>query len=314
MKNLILWQVRLILGILVVFMVSTVPAQSSPTCVQPPASLVSWWSGDGNANDVIGGNHGTLQKGATFAAGMVGQAFSFVGGEDTVMISPMALASAFTELTIDAWIFPLSHGGSTEGYGRTILSKTNGDGFALRVKDGYVQGDLRLTGGNVIQIFTQAQLPLSTWSHVAITYDGSMLRGYLNGSLLGSVKAQGTIKNIENANVCLMIGNEPADRLCAVEAGFGWHGTIDEVDFYNRALISSEIKAIFDAGSAGKCKSVCTSIAVKPHTFTTGTPAKAAEVNADFDTLYQQINTQNCQLQALKAIVCQDHPTASVCQ
>jgi len=93
------------------------------------------------------------------------------------------------------------------------------------------------------------------------------------------------------------------------------------VDFYNRALTSSEIKAIFDAGSAGKCKSVCTSIAVKPHTFTTGTPAKAAEVNADFDMLYQQINTQNCQLQtlnsqlqALKAIVCKNDPTASVCQ
>jgi hypothetical protein len=59
---------------------------------------------------------------------------------------------------------------------------------------------------------------------------------------------------------------------------------------------------------------VCTDIAVKPHTFTTGTPAKAADVNADFDTLYQQINIQNCQIQALKAIVCKNEPTASVCQ
>ncbi len=42
-------------------------------------------------------------------------------------------------------------------------------------------------------------------------------------------------------------------------------------------------------------------------TFTAGTPAKAAEVNANFDAL-------NCQIQALKAIVCQDHPTASICQ
>ena len=42
-------------------------------------------------------------------------------------------------------------------------------------------------------------------------------------------------------------------------------------------------------------------------TFTAGTPAKATEVNANFDKL-------NCQIQALKAIVCQDHPTASICQ
>ena len=58
----------------------------------------------------------------------------------------------------------------------------------------------------------------------------------------------------------------------------------------------------------------CSDIAVKPHTFTTGTPAKAAEVNTDFDTLYQQLNTLNCQVQSLKTIVCQDHPTADICK
>jgi hypothetical protein len=49
------------------------------------------------------------------------------------------------------------------------------------------------------------------------------------------------------------------------------------------------------------------SVVIKPYTFSAGTPAKAAEVNADFDMLYQQINV-------LKAIVCQDHPTAIGCQ
>ena len=43
------------------------------TCIQPPAGLVSWWAGDGNANDIVGGNDGTLVNGATFAPGMVGQ-------------------------------------------------------------------------------------------------------------------------------------------------------------------------------------------------------------------------------------------------
>ncbi len=60
---------------------------------------------------------------------------------------------------------------------------------------------------------------------------------------------------------------------------------------------------------------ICSSeVAAKPYTFTTGTSAKATEVNADFDTLYKNDINLNCQIQTLKAIVCQDHPTASVCQ
>ena len=46
---------------------SQVAAQS---CVQPPDGLVSWWPGDGNANDIQDSNYGTLQNGATFAPGI----------------------------------------------------------------------------------------------------------------------------------------------------------------------------------------------------------------------------------------------------
>ena len=56
-------------------------------CVQPPTSMVSWWPGDGDANDLVGTNTGTLMNGATFAAGMVSQAFSLDGSDDFVSIS-----------------------------------------------------------------------------------------------------------------------------------------------------------------------------------------------------------------------------------
>ena len=45
------------------------------TCVQPPSDLVSWWPGDGNADDLQNVNDGMLQGEATFDTGMVGQAF-----------------------------------------------------------------------------------------------------------------------------------------------------------------------------------------------------------------------------------------------
>src|SRR5207244_7714188 len=49
------------------------------TCTPPPPNMVAWYQGEGNANDIQGGNNGTLQNGATFAAGGGGQAFSLEG-------------------------------------------------------------------------------------------------------------------------------------------------------------------------------------------------------------------------------------------
>ena len=51
------------LGCLLVVLLGIASAQ---TCMQPPAGLVSWWPGEGNAQDIIGDNHGTLQNGATY--------------------------------------------------------------------------------------------------------------------------------------------------------------------------------------------------------------------------------------------------------
>ena len=50
-----------------------------PVCTTPPATMISWWPGDGNANDIQGSSNGIMQGGATFAAGKVEQAFSFDG-------------------------------------------------------------------------------------------------------------------------------------------------------------------------------------------------------------------------------------------
>ncbi len=52
-------------------------AATAQQCIPPPANLVSWWQGEGNANDSADGNHGVPQGAVSFAAGKVGQAFSF---------------------------------------------------------------------------------------------------------------------------------------------------------------------------------------------------------------------------------------------
>ncbi len=234
-------------------------------CVSPPAGLLAWWPGDGNANDIKGTNNGTPQNGATFADGKVGPAFSFDGASATVATSNTALNAAYAALTIDAWVYPLSHG-QRDGYGRTVISKTEGDGFSLLINDGFIQPVLRLTpSGELRPVFNQMaewKLPLNAWSHITVTWDGALLKAYLNGQPLGSGSpATGTIRNTANANTCLMIGNEPTQP-CNVESGYGFHGRLDEIEVFDRALSAAEIQAIFNADSAGKCKTT-TSCTVK---------------------------------------------------
>ncbi len=47
-------------------------------------------------------------------------------------------------------------------------------------------------------------------------------------------------------------------------AGLNFPGKIDEVELFNRALAAIEIQSIFNAGSAGKCKTMTVNIVVVP--------------------------------------------------
>jgi concanavalin A-like lectin/glucanase superfamily protein len=218
-------------------------------CVQPPAGLVSWWSGDGNAQDIVGSNNGMLQNGATFADGKVGQAFSFNGvnafvSGDTTTGFPLGSSSR----TITAWIKAASSGPRDSlifhyGVGNGAFPPTNfhllmsGEGRAA-VGNGFGYG---LAVGTTF-------LGDGQFHFLAGIYEGpatNIARIYVDGMEEGSavIVTPGTLAG------GFKIGQElPAANQLP------FHGLIDEVDLYNRALSAAEIQAIFHAGSAGKCK------------------------------------------------------------
>jgi hypothetical protein len=120
----------------------------------------------------------------------------------------------------------------------------------MRIFDGKLRADLRLTGGYVG--VTAGTVPLDVWSHVAITYDQSIVRVFINGTEEGNAPGTGTIGNTDNVGTNVFIGNEPTGTL--VQADFAFHGDIDEVEIFDRALSFPDIRAIYLAGSMGKCK------------------------------------------------------------
>ena len=89
----------------------------------------------------------------------------------------------------------------------------------------------------------------AVWSHVACTYDEGTGIGkvYLNGRHAG-----GTLDVAHNNP----LASNQADFLIGNRVGLFsfFAGLVDEVSVFDRALNVSEIRAIFQAGIAGKCK------------------------------------------------------------
>jgi hypothetical protein len=208
-------------------------------CISPPPGLVSWWPGDGNALDIVGPNDGTPFNGATFARGLVDQAFSFDGLDDVVGFFGFNIDD-LQQLTIDTWVkLDSLPTGKVERF--VTLA---GEKAVLR-HDG-ISGPRQLhffmtIGGAFRHVRVNDVLQVGVFHHVAGTYDGSVMRLYLDGVQVGSRMISGGVRAGSGGH----LSSEVPESL---------DGLVDEVEIYDRALTASEIAAIFAAGDAGKCK------------------------------------------------------------
>jgi len=226
---------------LAVFYVPPAVAGSTP-CAPVSLGLADWWSAEGNANDNVGTNNGTLVGGASYAPGEVGQAFSFDGVSGYVSIpdSP-SLDSFVTNMTIETWIKVNQTNVNSDWRG--IVTKGN-DSWRLQGVQG--EGTVSFAANGLSTYLTGTRnVNDEQWHHVAGVYDGTNIYLYVDGTLDTSTPATGLIIQ-DSFPVCL--GANPDAPL-----PYYFNGLIDEVSIYNRALSAAEIQSIYLAGSEGKC-------------------------------------------------------------
>ncbi len=78
-------------------------------CTPPPAGIVSWRRGEGNANDAYNLNNGTFEGTAAYVSGKVNQAFRFNGTDGDVKVpasGSLDVGTSGNGVTLDAWIKP----------------------------------------------------------------------------------------------------------------------------------------------------------------------------------------------------------------
>ena len=242
---------KIILGALALITLSLV----SVTVVggQCPPGMVSYWKfdeGSGRtAYDAVNGNHGTIY-GATWTTGKVHGALNF-DGNDYVGIESSSNLEITDEITVEAWFKLVSTAASYfnivdkmgpslyEGYRLAFA----GAGFwdpnsylCFAIDHANSADPLR----RVTYVMAPNVVQIGAWHHAAGTYDGTELRLYLDGVLVGSKPATGPITPSSDP---LYFGRNVY--------GWYWNGLIDEVAIYNRALSAEEIQQHYHNGLCG---------------------------------------------------------------
>ncbi len=237
-----------------------------PSCTPAQAGMSHWWAGDGNANDSIGRNDGTLQGGATFGAGEVRQAFSFPGNSgDAVNLGFVSLPS--TKFSFAAWV-----NGITASPDETVWSNLDGfNGFLVVVESGDILVSV-FSGGAITQYDTTTfNITPNEWHHIGITFDGTAPSGqrlviYVDGAAQPVEVPLDDATSVGSSSVPALIGS-------VFGGGFPWVGAIDEVQLFAGVLTPEEVAGIANAGHAGVCRSFQISASASPSTEGTVTGA-----------------------------------------
>jgi fibronectin type 3 domain-containing protein len=214
---------------------NVVEATTGSGQTSPPGLVGAWAFGEGVGSttaDASGtGNAGTINGADWSTEGRFGNALDFNGTSDTVRIASSASLNPGSAMTLSAWIEPTV---PQDGW-NTILHRQAENYFLTASGNGALRpaGGGRF-GGSTLTVEAPTAIPVGTWTYVSVTYAGSTMRLYVNGTEVAS-RDVGSGSIPASTNPLWIGGNQPF--------GEYFEGRIDEVRVYNRALTQAEIQA-----------------------------------------------------------------------
>ena len=231
--------------------------------IAAPAGLVAGYGFEEGTGAAVtdastSGNSGSVSGAARTPSGRFGQALSFDGVNDIVSVPDANSLDLTSGMTLEAWVKPSALGSA---WRTAILKERTGNlvyGLYAGTNTGKPAGEAWI--GDYQEIFGTSALPLNTWTHLTVTFDGATERLYVGGIQTASRTVTGAMTPSTGA---LKIGGNTV-------WGEWFQGLIDEVRIYNRALSTTEIQS--DMNTAVGAAGAAATPAPTPTPTTTPTP------------------------------------------
>ena len=213
---------------------------SADRCAPQPSGLIGWWPGDGSGGDVLSLNAGYSHEANDFAPGFAGQAFRLHKDRDVLTFAPPASGASAEQMTAAAWVklegphaqFDLIH--------LLDLKQPGSKGWRVIQDQANPMRLCRIEtidepGCATVGAAGRTAIAGNRWTHIAISRNAERIQLFVNGELEAEMPAS----NLPGAD--------------SVSLRFHLNGWVDEIQWFNRALDSAELKSMVNAGSAGLC-------------------------------------------------------------
>jgi hypothetical protein len=226
------------------------------------AGLIAHWPFDESSgttvHDVVGGINGTIQGDPAWVAGVINNALAFDGKGDIVRIPTNSVLHLQTpNYTVSVWVYVVNTAGGViifngqgcQDWAKWYLGVGHGENDAptfggTSVPNNFVFG-VRL-GGPTDANYVAAPFVPETWMHVAVTFDGTALKMYIDGE---EADSSDTTTLPANNSLPLNIGGDPG---CVAGGRDFFTGKIDDLRIYDEALSQANIQVIMTPTIAWK--------------------------------------------------------------
>jgi len=220
-----------------------------------PEDIVGIWLLDDNSGEVATDSSGNVNDGEIFGTawigGKFGKALEFDGVDDHVdMLEVNGIPTGSDPRSITVWFYTEISGATYKNNISSIVQQaedSNGAGqffcIAPRYYPDTATESIGLWGNSRNVLGADGEVELNTWNFVAVTYDGSTTKVYINGeermSGTPDLNTNGAHKNN------FYIARQNDSNYNGV-----FNGIVDDIGFFNRALTDDEIEEVMDQGLA----------------------------------------------------------------
>ena len=215
-------------------------------------NIFASWEANGNPNDSVGTNHGTLINGVTFTTGKNGQAFNFDSEGQSVKFTEDSV-NFTNNFTISLW-FKCDGGNNGNGM---LFSNYHNDGsgdygyFIFKIGN-TISWRIYSQGNSNNKTVTIPNYSDNTWYHVVVTANNTVEGGFSNGIFINNTLV-GYNTYLVNPRYASPTNSQGTPNTMKPQiggsAGWSFRGQIDSINIWDRRLTSNEIYQLYNLGN-----------------------------------------------------------------